>query len=70
MARLTHLLTVRKRDGSALGDEWPFDPRQSSVVLAVYGTKDLNARLAVAKDRPDLDVTVREATDEDRHPRI
>ncbi len=68
MARLTHLLTVRTKDGSPLGVLWPFDPRVSSIVLAVYGQSDLHARLAAAKERPDLDVVVREATDADRKP--
>ncbi|KDA44966.1 hypothetical protein [Frankia sp. BMG5.23] len=67
MARLTHILTVRTKDGSALTG-FPFDRGQPCTRIAVYGKADLDARLADARTRPDLEVIVRLATDADRHP--
>lgn len=64
--RLTHILTVRTRDGSPLDDPINKALGQGSATIGVYGRKDKDARLKAAEDRPDLQVTVRRARRSDR----
>ncbi len=57
--KITHVLTAVHTDGSPLGP-------LGTTSVSVYGRRDLRTRLAAAKDRPDVVVTVRRATRRDR----